>query len=719
MSFDPREDHAVKVLGLHWDTNTDSFAYHTSLQQTSSTKRQVLSIIAHLFHPVGALGTMLLWAKCFMQLLWCSKLGWDHPMPDEMQSMWQKFCTELPLVFELNLPRHIDVTCHQDIQLLGFADASIKGYAAVIYLRIVDTAGNISVQFITSKTKVAPLKSSAADESLSIPRLELCGALLLARTLHHVYSVLSSEIVISRLRAWSDSSVVLSWLTSDQKHFKIFVTNRVAKISQLVPGCSWNYVSTTDNPADPASRGLLSKSMLSSFIYWNGPEFLHLPEDQWPQSKFIPLAPEQLPETRPFVVATMAVHTQSSSLDFVGRFSSLEKMLRVLSYVSRYLSHRLRRQPIRVGPITFAERQTSLSIVVQRTQQHYFADLIKMLKNQSTISPPSLAQLAPYVDEAGILRVGGRLRFSLVHHDSKFPILLPRSSHLTTLLIRHYHSSYLHGGPKLIMSILNRKFWIMSGRAAVRRVIFACVPCTRHKAVRPQPIMADLPPYRVQPHRPFSHVGMDYGGPFLVKGHKRRNSQSVKVYLALFICMSVKAVHLVVVTDLGTDAFLAALDRFVARRGIPSNIYSDCGTNYVGAARQLKSLFSDAKEQDRISSHLACTWHFNPPAAPHFGGIWEAGIKSVKTHLKYVIGQQILTHEEFITLITRIEDILNSRPITPASSYPHDLSALTPGHFLIGEPIHAIPEPDTTDIKVNRLNRWQLIRQCHQSYWKR
>ena len=232
-------------------------------------------------------------------------------------------------------------------------------------------------------------------------------------------------------------------------------------------------------------------------------------------------------------------------------------------------------------------------------------------------------------------------------------------------------------------------------------------------------MMADLPSMRVQPHRPFSHVGMDYGGPFIVKEHRRRQSRTIKVYLALFVCMSVKAVHLEIVSDLTTDAFLAALDRFVSRRGIPSNVYSDCGTNYVGAARQLRTLFRDAKVQQRISAHLSCTWHFNPPAAPHFGGIWEAGIKSAKFHLKHAIGNQILTYEEFYTLIIRIEGILNSRPITPLSPDPHDLCALTPGHFLIGQPIQAIPDPDLIDVQINRLTRWQLIRQCHQSYWKR
>lgn len=119
ISFDPREEHAVKVLGLHWDINTDKFAYHTCLQQISSTKRQVLSVIARLFDPIGPLGPMLLWAKYFMQLLWCDKLGWDDPMSPELQSMWQQFCTELPLVFDLNLPHHIDIVCHQDVQLLG------------------------------------------------------------------------------------------------------------------------------------------------------------------------------------------------------------------------------------------------------------------------------------------------------------------------------------------------------------------------------------------------------------------------------------------------------------------------------------------------------------------------------------------------------------------------------------------------------------------------
>jgi len=210
VSFDPQDEQSVKVLDLHWITNSDNFAYHTRIQQISSTKRQVLSVIARLFDPIGALGPLLLWAKCFMQSLWCSQLGWDDVLSDELLRSWRQFCLELTDVFDLSIPRYIPVVRQRYIQLLGFADASIKGYAATIYLRNVDAARDISVKFITCKTKVAPLKSAVADDSLSIPRLELCGALLLAQTMHHVHHVLSSENSITSLRAWTNSSIVLS-----------------------------------------------------------------------------------------------------------------------------------------------------------------------------------------------------------------------------------------------------------------------------------------------------------------------------------------------------------------------------------------------------------------------------------------------------------------------------------------------------------------------------
>jgi len=183
--------------------------------------------------------------------------------------------------------------------------------------------------------------------------------------------------------------------------------------------------------------------------------------------------------------------------------------------------------------------------------------------------------------------------------------------------------------------------------------------------------------------------------------------------------MSVKAIHLEIVSDLSTSTFIAALHRFVSRRGIPSNIYTDCGTNFKGADKQLQQLFNKASAQPALSAAIQCNWHFNPPGAPHFGGLWEAAVKSVKFHLKRVVNVQILTFEELSTIATRIEAILNSRPITALSIDPNDLRALSPGDFLVGEPLVAVPEPDITHVPINRLNRWELLRQMYQSFWKR
>jgi len=183
--------------------------------------------------------------------------------------------------------------------------------------------------------------------------------------------------------------------------------------------------------------------------------------------------------------------------------------------------------------------------------------------------------------------------------------------------------------------------------------------------------------------------------------------------------MAVKAVHLEIVTDLSTESFIAAMDRFTSRRGIPANIYTDCGTNYVGAAKQIKALLQTDDARQAVSSRVRCEWHFNPPAAPHFGGLWEAAIKSTKTHLKKVVGAQVYTLEEMSTLVIRIEGVLNSRPLQPLSSDPNDLDALTPGHFLIGQPLLALPEENVMNVAINRLRRWQLIRQALQSFWRR
>jgi len=247
-----------------------------------------------------------------------------------------------------------------------------------------------------------------------------------------------------------------------------------------------------------------------------------------------------------------------------------------------------------------------------------------------------------------------------------------------------------------------------------------CPVCVRFDAKPPQPIMADLPAARVHQCRPFSRVGIDYAGPMQMREVRLRKSRAYKIYIAVFICFSVKAVHLEVVTDLSTNAFLAAFDRFVARRGLPSDIFSDCGTNFIGADKQLQILVNSPDGQRTLlKSRSECQWHFNPPSAPHFGGLWEAAVRSTKRLLLRTMGTHIFSYEEFTTLLTRVEAILNSRPLTPLTTNPSDLEYLSPGHFLIGQPLLAVPPRTTLDSRINLTQRWKLLDQCHQAFWRR
>jgi len=198
-----------------------------------------------------------------------------------------------------------------------------------------------------------------------------------------------------------------------------------------------------------------------------------------------------------------------------------------------------------------------------------------------------------------------------------------------------------------------------------------------------------------------------------------RKARQYKVYIAVFVCMNVKAVHLELVTDLSTDAFLAAFNRFVARRGLPSAVYSDCGTNFVGASKKLYDLVNDPRNREQFSSAFVCSWNFNPPSAPHFGGLWEAAVRSTKLLLVRVVGNQVLSYEEFSTVLCRIESVLNSRPLTPSSNDPNDLDYLSPGHFLVGRPLCAVPEAEVPVSLIHLRNRWKLLHQVFQAFWRR
>ncbi|XP_030747675.1 uncharacterized protein LOC115876126 [Sitophilus oryzae] len=234
--------------------------------------------------------------------------------------------------------------------------------------------------------------------------------------------------------------------------------------------------------------------------------------------------------------------------------------------------------------------------------------------------------------------------------------------------------------------------------------------------------MGSLPKPRVVPSRPFYYCGVDYAGPYLLKDGKTRNRVKIKAYVCIFICLSTRAVHAELVTDLSTEGFLNAFKRFVSRRGLCGHVFSDNATNFVGSNNELLKLCQvvrdsvNEKYPNYFSEHRI-TWHFIPPKSPHHGGTWESAVRSFKHHLKRVLGDNHLNFENFYTLLTQIEAILNSRPILPLTNDLSDLEALTPGHFLIGESLIAVPPSNDIDIPANRLRHFKHLQQLVQRFW--
>ncbi|KAF0724709.1 Uncharacterized protein FWK35_00038057, partial [Aphis craccivora] len=706
LQFDDPDDGLVKVLGLNWDSSEDTFGFEVSPSCDVMTKRAVLSTIARIFDPIGLIAPVIFYAKHILQKIWKAGLAWDTPLPSNLAEDWKTFVQDLHTLTKIKIPRFLATTTGSHVQLCGFCDASEQGYAAIVYLRLIKPDGSVSISLLGSKTKMSPMKK------ITVPRLELSASVLLARWMARIKATLEHQLVITNVFAWSDSQIVLSWLINPHSLFKIFVSNRVHQVHILLPSCKWGYVRTDDNPADCASRGLQPSALMQFPLYWYGPQFLRHSEESWDLSPCI-MTLEELPETKG---VSLAVQIDTDD-EWFTRFSSYTNMLRVVTWMRRFIGL-CQGKTYSNAFLCQSELTDSLTVLVKASQLQTLGKLLHNLQHDQA-PPRTFAVLRPFIDPCGVIRVGGRLAHADLTVSQKQPILLSKTSYLSLLIVRHWHLVTCHSGPRVITALIARQFWIASVRCVIRKVIGSCTICVRAIARTPTPLMADLPAVRVQACRPFSRVGIDYAGPLPMRECRLRKARQYKVYVAVFVCMAVKAVHLEVVLDLTTDAFLAALDRFVARRGLPHEIFSDCGTNFVGASKQLRQLVNNPDNYHRISSHFSCTWIFNPPSAPHFGGLWEAAVRSFKTLLTRVMGTHNPSPEELSTILCRIEAILNSRPLTPMSSSPLDLDYLSPGHFLIGQPLLAVPERHIPEDNRKIVNRWKLLHQSHQSFWRR
>lgn len=700
------------TLGLNWNPSADTLQFPISIQIKDPkviTKRNILSQTFQIFDPLGLLSPCTIKPKLIMQKLWADKVGWDTQVPADIERGWKRFTDNLVHITSISIPRNVIRDLPVSVELHTFGDASQSAYGACVYIKSIDQAGNVSVNLYCAKARVAPSK-----QALTIPRLELSGALLAAQLSNAVSKALRRQI--SSKFFWTDSSVVLGWLAAEPSRLKLWVANRVGCIHELSDSSTWRYVPTAQNPADLASRGVDPHQIKDSSLWWLGPPFLYKSQEYWPTLNSHHI--DELPEVK---VHTTIIAEPVKSCINIMKYSNLNFLQRMTAYMCRFIHNCKNTKDRRVGPLSVDELDMAFSRLAKISQQESFPLELNECLNQGKLKPKSIvASLNPFLDSQGLLRVGGRLSNTKYDYDKKHPILLHSKHHFTKILFIQEHNRLLHAGPQMLLSSIRERVWPLGGRDLARRTARSCIKCQRISARTLENIMGNLPSQRLTPDFPFSTVAADFGGPFMITDRKGRGCKITKAYLCLFICFRSKCVHLEAVSELSRDAFTLTLRRFISRRGKPKEIFCDNGRNFVATAKEISNFLqanSDFIIADAGNQNIK--FKFSPAYAPNFNGLVEAGIKSAKFHLKRILGTSHLTFEELSSLFAQIEAILNSRPLCPLSSSPNDFTPLTPGHFLIGRPLTSLPSPSLEDYKVSRLDRYQRIEQARQHFWRR
>jgi hypothetical protein len=721
----------IKALGMTWNPVVDTMACCTKKSRADIiTKTSVLSEIASLHDPLGIVGPVVLAGKLFMKQLVILKLDWKEEAPPKFKGSWKKFTKNIDAINNVFVNRHVIIKNAVRIELHGFSDASEDAYGAAIYIRSMDKNGKLEVCLICSKSRISPLKKK------SIARLELCGALLLAKLIARILSILS--VNVDQVILWCDSMITLFWIRTSSHRLGTFVGNRVAIIQELTEKFIWRHIPGEMNPADLVSRGLLPEEIRDCELWWKGPNFLSQPVEEWPETLITVSEddPEFVQELRK-TCSTAKQETSENSLYKEIEFEAVDydDLISTFAYMLRFFTNAKEKNgsQLEIGKLDKLEalrmdemEAARIQIVKIIQRESYPAErkfFERLLENPAVKedfpAKSSLKHLAPFMDkENKIIRVGGRIEASPVLTESqKHQIVLPKGN-FAKLIAKNLHVKHLHAGVSATMSFVREDYWPKDVRRIVQQVIRSCIICFKAKPELATQFMSSLPENRLKMTHAFLRAATDYGGPFSLRSSLTARASIVKVWIAMFKCMCTGAIHIEAVTSLSTEGFIMAFDRFVSRRGLSIEIYSDNGTNFVGSNNEFKRIL--AESEAAIGEHLnqqGIKWHFTTPVAPHAGGYYEAGIKSIKHHMTRVMTGKSFDYEQFSTILTKIEAVVNSRPLTPMSEDPSDLTVLTPGHFLIGRPLIAKPERNLMNANENRLDRYNRLQQIQQRFW--
>lgn len=730
-----------RALGIQWCIEQDTLSFRIVLKDQPLTRRGVLSTVSSVYDPLGFIAPVILVGRMILQAMCMEKADWDDPVSQDLRPKWDQWRNSLLLLESLQVPRcykPVDFGTVELSELHHFSDASQQGYGQCTYLRQVNDRNEVTCSLVMGKSRVAPLKH------VTIPRLELTAATVSVK----ISSFLRRELDFVKIKEtfWTDSQVVLGYINNSARRFHVFVANRVQQIQDATSPSQWHHVRSEENPADDASRGISVDELLGTSKWLSGPDFLWKPElPSGDDNLHDNLLSSDDPEVKGVHVhAVNANVVPTFDLSYFSDWTRAKRAVAAcINFINKLKDSCGKDLPERSAPkirgyvpVTVDDLCQAEYKIIKMTQIEVFREEIESLQAStgSSREPPrntllkgsKLYKLDPFLDDNGILRVGGRLKLADMPFELRHPIILPRKHHVSDLIMRHFHERTEHSGRGMtINEIRSNGYWIIGCSSAVSWLIAKCVTCRKLRGNLQEQKMANLPVDRISPAPPFSYCGVDFFGPWIVKEGRRE----VKRYGSLFTCMASRAVHVETANSLTTDSFINALRRFVAIRGPLRLLRSDQGTNFVGAERELREALLEM-DQNKVRQFLTkegCDYvievKMNVPSASHRGGVWERQIKSVRGILASLLlqaGSQ-LNDESLRTLLCECMAIINSRPLTVDNlNDPMSLTPLTPNHLLTAKSKLILPPPgEFQRCDLYSQKHWRRVQYLANLFWSR
>ena len=721
------------VLGLDWDVSKDevSLKIERALSKMSKecTKCELYSAPPRIFDPLGFLQPFIFNAKLLFQEVCKAKIKWKDRLPPDLEEKFLKWKDQIHKLSVIKLPRQVVIPNYDTVELHGFGDASQLGYCACVYMVSRNSALNVS-RLVISKTRVAPLKE------MSIPRLELTAAFLLARLMAIVIKFHNS-LKFDKLVYYSDSTTTLHWIHSNHKQWKTYVANRVRDINLLSSPDDWKYVRTDKNPADLGTRGISVEELVENDLWFHGPSFLVSGRDDVTPDKTPDIdhpTSESLVERRKIVtvavekvavVEKLLVRRKNGLPRKLTDYSRIDGVIGYLGYVYKFIH-------LKVGGTRFARwlgyelggaenfAEIAEQRIVRAIQHDHFAKEIDFCRDSPKVIPSGMKvtsskvqQLRLFLDSAGVLRVNTRLCNAGISATAKEPMLLPKQSHFTTLIIWRVHLRLHHAGVSQTLAELRQMYWVPQARQVIRNLLRPCVKC-RMMLAAPYPILAppQLPDFRVQCDGCFESTGVDFAGPFTIgtlstvkrkRRKKKMCDQCVKarrkeveedpdrkVWLMVFSCAVSRNVHAEVLDGMTVTDTMHGIRRFVSKYGPPTLLYSDNAPTFQCIARELPQVLTHPRLHKYLNARKI-TWKFYVQKAPWMGGFIERVVGLYKCSMKRVLGRARLDFQEFITLVAELNGMLNSRPISYVYDTPGEADPITPSKLWCGKNITMFP----------------------------